>query len=326
MLNKEDVKGLLKDRLREAKDHLEELMESLRTLFEPIAPPKEALERQRYFCGVNSEDLAGLKANEPKRVALYKLTASLIRAYAELAPEMTEAGYTTLQAEDIRNEVEYFTTVRGEIKIASADYIDMKKYEPDMRHLIDTYISAEESRTVSALDDMSLIELMIARGADFVHELPKGIKGNEKAAAETIDNNVRRRIVEKTATNPKYFDKMSVLLKELIDERKRATISYEEYLQRVVALTRKVEKPETSINYPNSIKKSRALMSLYDNMGRDEELASKLHGQIMLKKQDGWRGDPIKSRGMRGIIYSCIGDDEEQIKRIFKIAESQGEY
>lgn len=322
----DDVKGLLKDRISEAKDHLEELLESLHTLCEPIILPKGTLERQRYFCGVNIEDLSDLKENEPKRVTLYKLTASLIRAYAELAPEMSEAGYTPSQAENIRKEVEYFKKVRDEIKLASGDYIDLKKFEPDMRHLIDTYISAEESRKVSALDDMSLIEIIVARGVDFVDELPEGIKGNKEAAAETIENNVRRKIIEKTETNPKYFDKMSVLLKELIDERKRAVISYEEYLKRVVELTRDVEKPETSVNYPTSIKKSKALMSLYDNLGHDEELAVNLHNKIILEKQDGWRGDPIKSRCMEGIIYSCIGDDEEEIKRIFKIAESQGEY
>lgn len=324
--DKEDVQGLFKDRISAAKEHLEELLESLHTLFEPINSPQEALERQHYFCGVNVEDLGELKENAPKRVALYKLTASLVRAYAELAPEMSEAGYTTLQVENTRQKVEYFTKVRNQIKLASADYIDLKKYEPDMRHLIDTYITAEESRKVSALDDMSLIELIIARGVDFFKELPKDIKNNNNAAAETIENNVRRRIIEKTQTNPKYFDKMSVLLKELIDERKRAAISYEEYLHKVVALTRKIEKPENSVNYPVKIRKSKALRALYDNLAENEELAVKLHNKIMLEKQDDWRGDPIKSRGLKGIIYACIGDDEEKIKRIFKIAEGQGEY
>ena len=117
--DKEDVKGLFKDRLSEAKERLEELLESLDTLFEPIISPKGILERQHYFCGVNVENLAELKANEPKRVALYKLTASLIRAYAELAPEMSEAGYTTLQAENTRQKVEYFTRVRNQIKLAT---------------------------------------------------------------------------------------------------------------------------------------------------------------------------------------------------------------
>jgi hypothetical protein len=34
-------------------------------------------------------------------------------------------------------------------------------YEPAMRHLIDTYIRAEESEKVSAFDDISLIQLIV---------------------------------------------------------------------------------------------------------------------------------------------------------------------
>lgn len=324
--DKEDVKGLLKDRLSEAKDDLEEIRESLRTLCEPIAMPKGTLECQRYFCCANTEDIYELKENEPKRVALYKLTASLIRAYAEIAPEIIEAGYTTSEAEAMKREVEEYKKLRDEIKVASGDYIDLKKYEPDMRHLIDTYINAEESRKVSALDDMSLIEVIVERGVDFVKELPDGIKGNNEASAETIENNVRRKIIEKTETNPKYFEKMSILLNELIAERKRVVISYEEYLKKVVELSKKVHKQESDTNYPDDIRKSRALMSLYDNLDKDEELAKKLHYKILSERQDGWRGDPIKSRRIEGIIYSCVGDDDNKIKEIFKIAENQGEY
>ncbi|MEA1926815.1 MAG: YgjP-like metallopeptidase domain-containing protein, partial [Candidatus Auribacterota bacterium] len=36
------------------------------------------------------------------------------------------------------------------------DYIDMKMYEPAMRHLLDTYIRAEDSEKISAFDDMNL--------------------------------------------------------------------------------------------------------------------------------------------------------------------------
>ncbi|WP_252231697.1 type I restriction endonuclease subunit R [Clostridium sp. ZBS15] len=324
--DKEDVKGLLKDRLNEAKDDLEEILESLRALCEPIAPQKGTLECQRYFCGLNTDDIDELKENEPKRVALYKLTASLIRAYAEIAPEIIKAGYNELQAESIKKEVEEYKKLRDEIKIASGDYIDLKKYEPDMRHLIDTYINAEESRKLSSLDDMSLIEVIVERGVDFVDELPDGIKGNKESSAETIENNVRRKIIEKTETNPKYFEKMSMLLNELIDERRRAAISYEEYLKKVVELTRKVQKQEKDTNYPEDIRKSKALMALYDNLDKDEEMVKKLHEKILLERQDGWRCDPIKSRKIEGLIYSCIGDDKDKIEEIFKIAEKQGEY
>ncbi len=59
---------------------------------------------------------------------------------------MEEAGYTKAEIEKIKNEVDYYENVRSEIRLASGDYIDLKTYEPAMRHLIDTYIRAEDSR------------------------------------------------------------------------------------------------------------------------------------------------------------------------------------
>ena len=63
----------------------------------------------------------------------------------------------------------------AEIKLASGDYIDLKAYEPAMRHLIDTYISAEESVKISAFDDMTLVEMLVEQGADAIKKLPNGI-------------------------------------------------------------------------------------------------------------------------------------------------------
>ncbi len=40
------------------------------------------------------------------------------------------------------------------MKLASGDYIDFKMYEPAMRHLIDTYIRAEDSQKIAAFDEI----------------------------------------------------------------------------------------------------------------------------------------------------------------------------
>ena len=47
------------------------------------------------------------------------------------------------------------------------------------------------------------------RGADAVDALPKGIRKNKEAVAETIENNVRKLIIDEHPINPKYYDKMS---------------------------------------------------------------------------------------------------------------------
>src|SRR5699024_1810534 len=130
-----------------------------------------------------------LKENEEKRLALYKYTTSLIRAYSNIANEMIEAGYTPKEIERIKEDVKYYNDVRTEVMLAADDDINLKSYEPAMRHLIDSYIDAEASRKISAFDDMSLVELIVNRGVDFIHDLPKNTKNDKTAIAETIENN-----------------------------------------------------------------------------------------------------------------------------------------
>ena len=138
--------------------------------------PRDSAAYLRYFCAKESGNAEQLKDNEPKRLALYKLAAALLRAYANLANELAEAGYTPAEIEAIKAEVDHYEKVRDEVKLASGDYIDLKMYEPAMRHLIDTYIRAEESEKISAFDDLSLIQLIVERGPDAVDALPEGIR------------------------------------------------------------------------------------------------------------------------------------------------------
>jgi type I restriction enzyme R subunit len=321
----EDVTGLLKNRVAEAENHLEELLESIRALCEPVVLPRTTLEFIRYFCWVNDGDLDELKENEPKRLSLYRLTASLLRAFADVVGNLEELGFTTKQMDEIKSEVVFYQKVRDEIKLASGDYIDLKKYEADMRHLIDNYISAGESEKLSAFDDMSLIELIVERGVDFVDAIPSGIKKNKEAAAEVIENNVRRKIVEKSGTNPLYYEKMSELLMKIIEERKNQKAGYKEYLQKIVELTRKVEKPEEYSGYPNNIKNSAPLRALYDNFSQDEDLLITLHNKIIAIKPDKWRGDRAKEKVILRGIHTLINDDNE-VDDIFEIVKAQREY
>src|SRR5207237_1549211 len=108
-----------------------------------------------------------------------------------------------------------------------------------MRQLIDTYIRAEESEKVSAFDDMSLVELIVERGAEAVKALPDGIRKNKEAVAETIENNVRKLIIDESPINPKYYEKMSELLDALSKQRRQEAIEYQEYLRQIVELAKK---------------------------------------------------------------------------------------
>ncbi len=322
--DKEDVIGLLTDRLEKAKERLEETREAIKALCEAVLPPRDTLAYQHYFCAYDTSDKEALKDNEPKRIQLYKLTASFIRAYANLANEMIEAGYTPTETEKIKTEVDHFEKARMEVKLASGDYIDLKMYEPAMRHLLDTYIRAEESRKISAFDDMTLIQLIVERGEDAVTELPTGIARDPAAMAEAIENNLRRVIIDEQPINPKYYERMSDLLDGLIQQRKAQAHSYEEYLRKLVSLSKQVTNPSGGVSYPRSLS-SAARRALYDNLGQNEELAVTLDRDIRAVKKADWRGNVIKEREVLYAIKQHIADDAEA-ERVFELVKNQTEY
>ena len=339
--DKADVEGLLKDRLQQGRKRLEERRETTKTLCEPVEPPHDTQAYLHYFCTA-SGNARQLKNNEPKRVAFYKQVAAFLRAYANLANEMREASYSDAEAQEIKAEVDHYEKVRQEIKLASGDYIDLKVYEPAMRHLLDTYIRAEESEQLSGFDDLTLVQLIVERGEEAVEALPAGIRKSRAAVAETIENNVRRLIIDETEVNPKYYENMSELLEALIRQRKQEAIHYKEYLAQIVDLTRKINRPETQASYPVSINNA-ALRALFDNLvvlvpTARESLGTELDVDVReakvlaldrairrVKKAD-WRGSKIKEREVRNAIHAELGGNESLVSEIFEIVKAQRDY
>lgn len=321
----EDVLGLLKDRFVEGKKDLDEALETVRALCEPVQPPKGSADYIRYFCG-DVENPYALKENEIKRVRLYKSVSRLLRVYADIANDMKEAGYDPDQIAVIGKEVEHYEKVRTEVKLASGDYIDLKKYEPAMRALMDRYISASESEKLSAFDDKSLVELMAEKGVDALDNLPEAVKQSEEAVAETIENNVRKLITDEMPTNPKYYQRMSELLDELVKKRKQADMEYRKYLEEIIALSKKVKNPNESESYPNEID-TRGKQALYDNLGKDQSKALEVHNAVMDSRQDSFRGDFLKEKKIKIAIQKVLPEiTDQELKDLFEIIKNQNEY
>lgn len=315
--DKSDVSGLLKDRIVQAKEKLDTSLENIRQLCEPVKPPKETPDYMEFFAPSDN-----LLKTEQRRVALYKMTSSLVVAYSNIANEMSIAGFSRNEAQKIKKEVTHYLDVRQEVKLASGDYIDLKAYEPAMRHLLDTYISAEESEKISAFDNLTLVEMIVTSGiSDTIGKMPKNMRKNNDTVAETIENNVRRIITEEKATNPKYYEKISLLLKELIEQRKKKTIEYEKYLEKISELCKKLKHSDSS-EYPSSMNTG-GKRSLYDNLDKNEKLTLELDQTINQTKADGWRGNVIKEKtvkiAVKKILESNGIDDEEKINFIFEI-------
>jgi type I restriction enzyme R subunit len=343
-----DPEVLLKDRLKQGKERLDTALEALTLLCEPVEPPKGELEYIHYFCG-NTELPADLHEREPHRAALYKATVALVRAYANIADELEPAGYTGADVGRIKGQLTRYLNVREIIRKASGESLDLKAYEADMRHLIDTYIEAEEPRRISPFDNMTLLQLIVKTGiANAITSQLGGLKSNKSAIAETIENNVRRKIIKEQLTDPAFYEKMSAQLQGIIELRKAKAIEYEEYLTRIAALAQRVE-AGIADGTPEKLKSNRALQALYNNLkghvatsaradrvaeGPGEysisgdpllDLVLKLDETVKRVRPDDWRGVRAKEQVIKAGLFALLQDAGE-VERTFLIIKAQSEY
>jgi type I restriction enzyme R subunit len=342
-----DPEVLLQDRLSKGRERLDNALESVALLCEPVAPPQGELEHIHYFCG-NTEIADDLKAHETQRVALYKAMVALVRAYANISDDLGRAGYDDTDIQRIKQAIDRYLKLREIIRNAADEKLDMKAYEADMRHLLDTYIEASEPRTISPFDGMPLLELIVKTGiASAINSLPAGLKGNKEAVAETIENNVRSKIIKEHLNDPAYYSKMSALLDEIISARKAKAIEYEEYLKQVAELAKRVEAGQADdtpeqLNTPGR----RALYNLlrqgapgasglhvaqstahYDVAGSDDMLVLtlKIDEAVKRSRPDGWRGVQSKENVIKAAVYGIL-QEEHEVERIFLIIRQQTEY
>jgi len=319
----EDVKGLLVDRLAKAKERLEDTLETVYELTKNVEPPKQIEQYIKYFCG-NTEDQNALKENEEKRLTFYKAVVALIRAYNNLAPEMKEAGYHEAEAERIKNKVDEYVELRNAIKTASGEYIDLKQYEPDMRQLLDMYLSADPSRTISNFGDATLLQIIVEQGITAAQEkMPAAIQKSREAMAETLEANMRKVITQEMPINPVYYERMSVLLQELIQQRKSGALEYEEFLRRIEELARKIQPENKASQYPPNID-TPAKQAIYELVA-DEEKTIALEAEIAYSVEENWIGNTLKERKVKNAIIRHVGD-MEMVKTIFEVIKNQKEY
>ena len=320
---KADCDVLMKDRLKAARERLDNALEEIALLCEPVKPPKGTLEYIHYFCG-NTEIEEALKATEVRRTALYKAAVALIRAYANIAADLVEAGYTNEEIAEIERLLNFYINLRNEIKRASGETIDLKTYEADMRHLIDNYIQAEDPQSISPFANMTLLDIIAAVGIDVaINGMPDGIRSRNEAVAETIENNIRQKIIREHLIDPAFFEEMSTLLNEIILQRRANAITYAEYLQRIAKLARNVNTGNRN-DAPDSIR-TPAQRALYNNLDKNESLALEIHESIMNNKPDSWRGNEPRERVIKAAIFLII-KNEQEVERIFEIVKQQAEY
>src|SRR5690606_33618024 len=153
----------------------------------------------------------------------------------------------------------------------------------DMRHLLDNYIQADDAVKISPFEDISLLDLIESDLFQTLNDLPQSVRSNPEAVAEIIENNVRSKIIKDHLLDPIYYEKISQLLNELIAERKRGVLAYQDYLKKIAELAQKANKGKDD-DLPKRID-TQGKRAIYNYLEQNEELAVACEGAIQYLKQ-----------------------------------------
>jgi len=257
----------LKNWLEEGRNKLDSAREALKYLCDPVLSPRGIEQYLHYFCG-HANDPEGLNNTEVLRISFYKAVASFVRAFAAIAQHLEEAGYSATAIDELNREVAFFSEVRTAIKNHSGEELDIKPYEADMRHLINTYIQADAADDLGAVDNYSLVELIVDTGIHdaIAKKLNEKSKLSKNAVAEGIVNNVRKTIIRDQLTDPRFYERLSKLLDDLIEDWRNETASYKEFLDRAEALVRNMASGGSGEDIPRELVGKREAQVIYNNL------------------------------------------------------------
>ncbi|MGE3492631.1 MAG: type I restriction endonuclease subunit R, partial [Vicinamibacterales bacterium] len=342
----------LKGWLVEGRARIEAAREALRYLCEPVPLPREIEHYLHYFCG-DAANPNALNETEPLRITFYKATASFARAYAALAQSLVDAGYTVAEGEALKKEVEFYTDIRAAIKKHSGEELDIKPYEADMRHLINTYIQADGAAGLGALGDLSLTELIIETGIHdaIARKLNEKGKLSRNAIAEGIINNVRKTIIRDQLTDPRFYDQMSLLLDDLIQQSRVDTAAYEEFLRKAEALVRRLASRQPDAGLPAALHGKHEAAVIYNNLpailaaGANEAFMAAEPRQDFGELQDdrvvlaldidrtmrerapaGWKGDQAREAQVLNALFPLMNRNRAATLALFTLVKNQPGY
>ena len=339
----------LKNWLEEGKKKLDEAREALRYLCEPVPLPREVEQYLHYFCG-DAANPNALNETEALRVSFYKAVAVFVRAFASIAQDLAEAGYSDVDATDLQKEVEFYGEIRSAIKKHSGEELDIKPYEADMRHLLNTYVQADPVADLGELGEMSLTELIIETGIHdaIARKLNEKGKLSKNAIAEGIINNVRKTIIREQLTDPRFYEQMSKLLDDLIKQSRADTAAYEEFLRKAEALVKRLAVKQTDEGVPATLHGKREATVIYNNLPQilavrrvgahgvvepraeyGEErirLALEIDRVMRERAPAGWKGDQAREAQVLNALFPLFNRDREATLAIFELIKNQPGY
>jgi type I restriction enzyme R subunit len=121
--------------------------------------------------------------------------------------------------------------LRSAVKLRYAESVDYREFEPRIRKLLDTHISASEvvqlNEPVNIFDETAFQRVVEEQAAT------KGAR-SVAAKADTIAHATKRAITERFDQDPAFYEKFSDLIQQAIDDYRKGRLGDLAYLQKVI--------------------------------------------------------------------------------------------
>jgi type I restriction enzyme R subunit len=157
-----------------------------------------------------------------ERLAAFGKTLSIAMSSAQFiasTPEQKLQSYKT--------DLKRFMNLRASVKLRYAESVDYRDFEPKIKKLLDTHISASEvvrlNEPVNIFDEKAFKEAVEDRGED----------KTTAAKADMIAHATKKAISERLEQDPAFYEKFSKLIQQAIDDFRAKRISDLEYLNKV---------------------------------------------------------------------------------------------
>jgi type I restriction enzyme, R subunit len=126
-----------------------------------------------------------------------------------------------------KGDLKRFTNLKAAVKLRYAESVDYRDFEPRIKKLLDTHISASQvtrlNEPVNIFDEKAFKQVVEAQN-----------NGRSAAAkADTIAHATKRAISERLEQDPAFYEKFSKLIQQAIDDYRAKRISDLEYLKKV---------------------------------------------------------------------------------------------
>ena len=230
--DKDDIQGVVLD-IMSCVAKLRETYSQLWDVFATIKNKKDTEEIEIYL------------ADSEVRGKFYDALCAYGRTFTTVMNSAKAfAAFEREEIELFRDTFVFFSKIRKSVKIRYADSLDNAEYEPQMRNLLDTYMSVKDVQQV--YEPMDIMNI-----ADFDKVIEK--MSSDRSKADAIVSHLTRRIKLNRDEDPAFYDSFSKRINAVLEEFKNKILSEKEYFKKMFGVLGDFRKGDTKQKFPEKI-------------------------------------------------------------------------